>query len=372
LKKQAEFQKSRLSNWSGILSKSEGVMIEVRTCARLHLGLLDNNGGQGRLYGSIGLAVNYPSLLLRAETADRLLVEGLERDRITTYAQRFIDRYGVPTGAHLSLLNSIPAHVGLGSGTQLGLAVGAALARLAGLRIRTEEIALAVGRGLHSGIGIATFRHGGFVLDGGRRIISEPPDSSSGRQIDKSKAPPVIINYPMPKDWFFVIAIPEADPGLSGEKENRAFLQLPEAPARLVERISWVLLMKMLPALVEKDIANFGQALTGIQYMVGDCFASVQDGRFANPFSEKVVHFLLDSGAAGVGQSSWGPTVYGLVQGRNPARELAKKVQKFMAGMGGGKIFCVQPHNRGAGVRVLNRSDSKDGYEKNSHSAGQR
>jgi beta-ribofuranosylaminobenzene 5'-phosphate synthase len=350
-------------------------MIEVRTCARLHLGLLDNNGGQGRLYGSIGLAVNHPSLLLRAEAADSLLVEGLEHDRVTTYARRFIDRYGVPGGAHLILHNSIPAHVGLGSGTQLGLAVGAALARLAGLQLSTEEIALAVGRGLHSGIGIATFQHGGFVLDGGRRIISELPDSANNgrnRQIDKSKAPPVIMNYPMPKDWFFVVAIPEADQGFSGEKENRAFLQLPEAPARLVERISWVLLMKMLPALVEKDIANFGQALTGIQYMVGECFASVQGGRFANPFSEKAVNFLLDQGAAGVGQSSWGPTVYGLIQGRDHARELAKKVQIFLAGMGGGKTFCVQPHNRGARVRVINSPDSKDGYEKNSHSAGQR
>jgi beta-ribofuranosylaminobenzene 5'-phosphate synthase len=347
-------------------------MIEVSACARLHLGLLDNNGEQGRLYGSIGLAVNHPNLLLRADTANGLLVEGLERDRVTTYAQRFIDRYGAPAGAHLNLVNSIPAHVGLGSGTQLGLAVGAAMARLAGLQLSTEEIAPAVGRGLHSGIGIATFQHGGFVLDGGRRIISELPNSANNRQIDKSKAPPVLMNYPMPKDWFFVIAIPEADQGLSGERENRAFLQLPGAPARLVERISWVLLMKMLPALVEKDIANFGQALTGIQYMVGDCFSSVQGGRFANPFSEKVVNFLLDKGAAGVGQSSWGPTVYGLIQGRNHARELAKKVQVFMAGMGGGRTFYVQPHNRGASVRVINGSDSRDGYEKNSHSTRQR
>jgi beta-ribofuranosylaminobenzene 5'-phosphate synthase len=325
-------------------------MIEVRTCARLHLGLLDNNGEQGRLYGSIGVAVNRPNLLLRAENSDVLTAEGLERDRVIAFARRFISHYGIPAGANLNLVRSIPAHVGLGSGTQLGLAVGAALARLAGLHLSTHEIALAVGRGLHSGIGIATFQHGGFVLDGGRRLIS------SNRQIDTSKIPPILMKHPMPKDWFFVAAIPETNQGLNGEKEYRAFLQLPEAPRGVVEKISWVLLMKMLPALVEKDIANFGQALTNIQCMVGDCFASVQGGRFSNPLSEKMVNFFLDKGAAGVGQSSWGPTVYGLIQGRDQARQLAKKAQAFLLEIGGGRTFCIQPQNRGAQVRVINGS----------------
>jgi beta-ribofuranosylaminobenzene 5'-phosphate synthase len=45
-------------------------MIEVRSCARLHLGLLDNNGEMGRLYGSIGVAVNRPKLLLKAEAGE--------------------------------------------------------------------------------------------------------------------------------------------------------------------------------------------------------------------------------------------------------------------------------------------------------------
>ncbi len=340
-------------------------MIEVRTCARLHLGLLDNNGEQGRLYGSIGLAVSRPNLLLRAEKCDSLTVEGLERARVLAFAQRFIGCYGAPAGARLNLVRSIPAHVGLGSGTQLGLAVGAALARLADLRLGANEIALAVGRGLHSGIGIATFQHGGFVLDGGRSVIS------ANRQIDTSRIPPVLMKYPMPKDWFFVAAIPDTDRGFSGEKESRAFLQLPEAPANAVEKISWVLLMKMLPALIEKDIANFGKALTSIQYMVGDCFASVQGGRFSNSLSEKMVDFFLDKGAAGVGQSSWGPTVYGLIQGKVHAARLAEEASDFLDKLGGGRTFCVQPHNRGAQVRWIHGSDSKDEYEKNSHSTGQ-
>jgi len=329
-------------------------MIEVRTCARLHLGLLDNNGEQGRLYGSIGVAVNRPNLVLRAEAADGLQVEGLETDRVTTYAQRFTHRYGLPAGAHLSLLASIPAHVGLGSGTQIGLAVGTALARLSCLKLSVPEIALAVGRGVHSGIGIATFQHGGFVLDGGHRIIpaaSGSPIMNAQSRQTKDEIPPLLFKHSMPADWYFVTVIPETNPGFSGEKEHGAFLKLPVAPGALVEKISWVLLMKMLPALVEKDIANFGQALTSIQCMVGDCFASVQGGRFASPLLEKLVGFLLDRGAAGAGQSSWGPAVYGLVEGKARARRLAQEVQVLLAGLGGGQAFCVKPQNRGAQVR---------------------
>jgi beta-ribofuranosylaminobenzene 5'-phosphate synthase len=109
----------------------------------------------------------------------------------------------------------------------------------------------------------------------------------------------------------------------------------------------------MLPALVEKDIANFGRALTSIQCMVGDCFASVQGGRFATPVLEKLVEFLLEKGAAGAGQSSWGPTVYGLVAGRERARQLERQVRAYLDSQAGGLVFCVQPQNRGAQVRPI-------------------
>jgi beta-ribofuranosylaminobenzene 5'-phosphate synthase len=329
-------------------------MIEVETCARLHLGLLDNNGGLGRLYGSVGLAVDRPKLVLRAEASDTLIVEGADRQRVTTYAQRFIRRYGFPTGAHLKLTRAIPAHVGLGSGTQLGLAVGAALARLAGRRLSVPEIALAVERGAHSGIGISTFQYGGFILDGGHRVVVDPSGArlkrGLARTVEKDRTPPVLFHHSIPGDWFFVMVIPDTDKGLSGKKEDNAFLKLPQAPARLVEKISRVLLVQMLPALVEKDIVNFGQALTSIQCMVGDCFASVQGGRFANPVSEQMVDFMLEQGAAGIGQSSWGPTVYSLVKGELNARTLVRAARAHLKKLGGGKVFSVHPQNRGAKI----------------------
>lgn len=332
-------------------------MIEVRTCARLHLGLLDNNGELGRLYGSVGLAVDRPELVLRARKAKKLRVEGLDRKRVATYARRFIRRYGFPSGAHLNLLSHIPAHVGLGSGTQLALAVGAALARLSGNRFSVQEIALAVGRGMHSGIGISTFQYGGFVLDGGHRVLAEPvgsgPNNGLSRTVEKNHVPPVLFHRPVPQHWCFVTVIPKTDKGLNGKKEKDAFIKLPRAPSVLVEKISRELLIRMLPALVEKDIVNFGKALTVIQCMVGDCFASVQGGRFANPVSEKAADFMMDHGAAGIGQSSWGPTVYGLVQGKAQARKLLEQTQAYLDTLGGGETFMVRPQNHGARISVI-------------------
>ncbi|MEJ2108485.1 MAG: kinase [Acidobacteriota bacterium] len=332
-------------------------MIVVRTCARLHLGLLDNNGSLGRLYGSIGLAVNQPDLLLKAGKADALRVEGLDRKRVREYARRFIGKYNLPSGVFLKLENAIPAHVGLGSGTQLALAVGTALARLFRRRIGIQEIALAVGRGVHSGIGISIFRHGGFVLDGGRRIIAEDVEKEGigafERKLEKDRIPPVLFQRSIPKSWYFVLAIPRTEPGLSGEKEDDAFVKLPRAPSGLVEKISRTLLIQMLPALVEKDIVGFGRALTRIQFMVGDCFASIQGGRFANPVSGKMVDFMLSRGAAGIGQSSWGPTVYGLVAGKAKAQKLSSLSRSYLNTLGGGQVFVVQPQNRGARVSVV-------------------
>ena len=326
-------------------------MIEVKTCARLHLGLLDTSGEQGRLYGSIGLAVNRPRLLLRAETAPSLVVEGLETGRVTIYARRFIDHFGLSTGAHLNLLASIPAHVGLGSGTQIALAVGTALARLAGLPVSTEEIALAAGRGVRSGIGIAAFQHGGFILDGGHGVSNLPDAARSAEKAGNKRVPPILVRHPVPKEWHFVTAIPGTGQGISGEKEDKAFSRLPESSPEIAEKVSWLILMKMLPAVVENDIAGFGQAMTRIQQIVGDCFASVQGGRFSNPISGKLIGFLLEKGAAGAGQSSWGPAVYGLVLGKGPARQLMRDVRIFLTDLGGGDVFCVQPQNRGAIIK---------------------
>ena len=337
-------------------------MIEIKTPARLHLGLLDTNGNLGRLYGSIGVAIKRPNVVLKAEPADSLEVEGLESNRVLVFARQFLSRYPILTNAHLSLISNIPSHIGLGSGTQLALAVGTALSRLGNLDLSLEEIALALGRGVHSGIGINTFQYGGFVLDGGQRIDQIGPNPITPASGERA-VPPVLFHQPIPENWFFVIVVPETEKGLSGEKELAAFRKLPKMPDSHVEKVCRLLLMKMLPALVENDIVIFGQALTEIQRLVGESFAGIQGGQFANPLSEQLIGFLLERGATGAGQSSWGPTVYGLVNGEESACILSNQAEEYLNSVGKGQSFYAQPDNHGARIQDDNNSASSNNID---------
>lgn len=323
--------------------------VRVEASARLHLGLLDLNGDLGRLYGSIGVALERPGLALAAERtpagaddAPHLAVAGLEAERVVAYAGRFLARYPISGAIRLQLEAAIPAHVGLGSGTQLALAVGAAMARLGGVALDASALGQLLGRGVHSGIGIATFARGGLVVDAGHAVAEGEP-----------RTPPMLFRHRFPPAWRFVVAIPTTAAGLNGASEQRAFATLPPAPAVYVEKICRLLVMQLLPALVEQSLAPFGQALTGIQQLVGDSFAAVQGGRFANTLSGELVAHWLNVGAAGAGQSSWGPTVYALAGDEAEAHRLAEAARTFLARVAGGEVFVARAANHGARITAL-------------------
>ncbi len=320
--------------------------VRIETSARLHLGLLDLNGDLGRLYGSIGVAIDRPALILGAERVpagadggEQLAVDGPETERVAAYARRFLARHPLPGAIRLQLQAAIPAHVGLGSGTQLALAVGAALAHLGGLSLDAATLSQVMGRGAHSGIGIATFERGGLVVDGGHAEVDAI-----------HRAPLVLFHQPFPAAWRFVVAIPAATTGLNGASEQHAFQTMAPAPAAYVEKICRLLVMQLLPALIEQELAPFGQALTGIQQWVGDSFAAIQGGRFATTLSGALVAHWLSQGAAGAGQSSWGPTVYALAGSDEEADRLAQIARAFLARDAGGEVFVARAANHGARI----------------------
>jgi beta-RFAP synthase len=131
-----------------------------------------------------------------------------------------------------------------------------------------------------------------------------------------------------------VVAVPDAESGVSGAGEAEAFAQLPPASEKDVEHVAHVVLMGLLPALAEADIAAFGAALSAIQTITGRWFASVQGGTFAPGPSADLIRQMSAWGAAGVGQSSWGPTVYGIVDGERAGAELAARVRASIGANG--------------------------------------
>src|SRR5438552_1225456 len=121
------------------------------------------------------------------------------------------------------------------------------------------------------------------------------------------------------------------------EAEAAAFEQLEPPPEGEIERVSHLVLMQLLPGLVEGDLGSFGSALTEIQRVTGAWFAPQQGGVFAPGPTATLVRRMADWGAAGVGQSSWGPAVYGLVGSEAEGRELAAWTAALLGS--GGRVF---------------------------------
>jgi beta-RFAP synthase len=121
---------------------------------------------------------------------------------------------------------------------------------------------------------------------------------------------------------------------MCGAAEAQAFAELPPPPAQEVERVAHLVLMALLPALADADLARFGGALSEIQSITGRWFAPAQGGTFTPGPTEDLVRHMKEWGAAGVGQSSWGPTVYGLVDGAEAGRILANRVRAALKSPG--------------------------------------
>lgn len=308
----------------------------VRAPARLHMGFLDLNGSLGRRFGSLGLALEEPATIVTAWADDSIHAEGPQSARAASFARQILAHMGISTGARLLVSQAIPDHAGLGSGTQLALAVGVALARLYGVNQEPRQLAAALSRGQRSGIGLGLFEHGGFVVDGGRGDEDDPP--------------PIISRLDFPAPWRLVLIQDSSFQGLHGKAERRAFADLPRFPEDCAARLCRLALMQAMPALAKWDIQSFGDAISHIQATVGDYFAPAQGGRFASPRVSRALEWFAGNGAAGVGQSSWGPTGFALLGSETQAHALARAARDAFRGEGLEFIVCAG-RNHGADIQ---------------------
>lgn len=301
-------------------------MITVTIPARLHLGFLDLNGSLGRRFGSIGLSITGPRTEVAFRRSPSGRVTGPEHERVRSYVDKMAQRLAIPGGHAVQILETVPAHAGLGSGTQLALAVAAGIRRLHGLPLDMQGDALYLGRGARSGAGMGLFHTGGLVVDGGNGRNGFPA--------------PIISRMCLPDRWRIILVLDPARRGIHGAAEVHAFTELPPFPDSDAGRLCRLVVMKMLPAVAEEDIVSFGSAITEIQSCVGGYFAPAQGGSaFTSPDVEAVLTALGREGAAGLGQSSWGPTGFAFAPSEDEAQRLAR-------------LGRVHPRGQGLDIRV--------------------
>jgi len=288
--------------------------VTVTAPARLHLGFLDPSGGLGRRFASIGLAIAELGTRISIRLAASAQIDGAEHARGGQHLEvmrRHLRLRGVYA---VKIEQTVPAHAGLGSGTQIALAVAAGIRRLHDLPLDLSGDAIRLGRGVRSGVGIGVFDRGGLILDGGRGAATTTP--------------PIISRLRFPEQWRVILVLDPSRKGVHGPEEGAAFATLPPFPEREAAHHCRLILMKALPAVAEGDLASFGAAIRELQSRVGDYFAPIQDGsRFASPDVAAVLGRLDDAGAYGIGQSSWGPTGFAFASSAAEASRLVELVR---------------------------------------------
>jgi len=276
--------------------------ITIKTPARLHFGIININNPNYNLYGCLGCTIQEPNFLIEVEESEELIFENLRREDLLSKFIEYFHKKNYTKKIKFKVIKEIEPHIGLGSTTQICLAYSLALAYFNKERFDLYSAAKFFNIGKISGIGIGAFLYGGFLIDGGKK---------------EEEIPRIVFRHEIPEDWIFlVIRDKMQSKGLSDKEEYEIINSLPPTESTRIESMQ-NLVSIMKDSIKEKNIEKFGKALTEFQINVGKSFYSYQKGIYTHPNNEKIIKFMLKHGAYGAGQSSWGPTVYGLFDERS-------------------------------------------------------
>lgn len=319
---------------------------KVSAPSRLHFGLIDLNGELGRIDGGAGVALAHPrvTVLCRPGTGQLDLP-----DSTIELARGLADRLNIDLGKlDLELVEQFPAHVGLGSHTQLALALGTALTRAVGRETSPREIATAASRGGTSGIGANVFSNGGLVVDGGHSFgAGREKERCLPSSASKAGVAPLLARFELPESWRFALVTPHSEPGAHGKREVNLFEKaFPLDLAATSDVCRWVL-MGLMPAAATGDIELLGRSLTALQ---SRGFKKLEVSLQPQPIIE-LGAIMAEAGAAGAGLSSFGPTVYALAQDQETAEGIIAASLKHLESHGiDGDGWVTAPDNHGAQI----------------------
>ncbi len=287
--------------------------VVVNAFARLHMGFLDLNGSKGRRFGSLGVGLDGPDTLIELAVGDNVFEEA-ETDYIQHTKLLILRHANIQSAISIKVHREIPRHFGLGSGTQMALAIGMGINRLFNLNWTLTDITRITKRGMRSGIGIGTFAQGGLVLDGGRGA--------------NTIVPPILMQQAFPQQWSILLIFDHHDVGLHGNEEIQAFARLQDAGLEQTQALNHQVLMRGLPAVQEGDLQEFGETVAALQAYTGDYFAPAQGGgRYASKSVAEVLRYLTERGIKCVGQSSWGPTGFAIFESEQVATQYLAQLQ---------------------------------------------
>ncbi len=313
--------------------------VTITTGSRLHFGLFAFDAAVGPSFGGAGMMIAEPRLQVRATGAERFAATGPLAERAGTIVARLIESGLLADWPRccLEILEALPEHSGLGSGTQLSLAVAAAVMQWASDMPRDPlELAAKLNRGRRSAIGTHGFAHGGLLVDSGK------PTADS--------IAPLAARVVLPESWRVLLLLPTARQGIAGDAEERAFARLPAVSADTTSQLRQLAIEEIVPVAQSGDLPTFAAAVSRFNELSGKCFAAVQGGPYATPLAARWVNRLAKLGAP-AGQSSWGPALFAFAVNEAEANGLGREIGRD-ADADGWNVVVTRPLNTGASIEV--------------------
>lgn len=323
--------------------------VRVSAPSRLHFGMFSFGNPEVPQFGGVGAMIDRPRVELALHEADSFSASGPLADRALEVGRRIWGELqgtvndDLPNGCRIEVKSAPPEHAGLGVGTQLSLGIAAGLLELANRPpLIPAELAELAGRGLRSAVGTYGFFDGGLIVEAGK----QPGE----------KVSPLITQVKLSPEWRFVLLMStgkdSSAAGLSGECEREAFARLPAVPSDVTDALSREALLHLVPAARTADFERFSAALYRYGLLAGECFAECQGGPFASPKLQQLVETVRRLGVVGVGQSSWGPTLFALVDSQGAATRLIVRLSTEPAAENI-EFFITAPAASGAKVQTM-------------------
>jgi predicted sugar kinase len=359
-------------------SRSLPAAVEVRTPCRLHLGMLSFGVREIRSFGGVGVMIDRPGVLLRVERSDRLNARGPLAERAVAFAEACGRAWGIEPACGIEVALVPRSHAGLGSGTQLGLAVAAGVRHLF-LREPVEDapsaapggeslepaeqawtfdtsdaiaLARAVGRGRRSCVGVYGFSRGGLIMEGGR-LPPDGPEDDATRDFS-----PMVARVRLPSAWRCVVVTQRDAIGLHGAAEKQAFAALPPVPLEISAELARIAVMDMLPAAVEGRFDEFSDAVFRYGLLAGKPFEPASSRLPHAGSTAELVELLGEVGVRGAAQSSWGPTVMACCRSLDAAAALCERLESLGLGQQY-ETTIAQFDTEGAVLRELGSSQAR-------------
>jgi beta-ribofuranosylaminobenzene 5'-phosphate synthase len=311
--------------------------VHVRAPCRLHFGMFGFGRSDRPQFGGVGLMVEPPCVEVDLSPADCFSAQGDHALRAKQFAELAVEHWRLLSLPNCRIdVHSPPDHVGLGVGTQLGLAIAAGLRRYLGLpELPAEVQATSVGRGQRSAVGTHGFQLGGLIVDAGKAS-----DEAVGK---------LGLRIALPAAWRFVLVRSTGAIGVAGDRESEAFAALPPVPESVSRELWRIVNEQMLPAVGARNHVKFGEGVYHFGRLAGECFSAAQGGPFASAAIAELVAAIRAVGVTGVGQSSWGPTVFALTADEAEAQRLAQCLRdRNLAAEC--EITIARPNNAGASI----------------------